>query len=97
MQIAVICPFINSTAVGYAEGVIEHLMGLNINVIIDKNLQDGLEDIALKEQLTIFETLSSTTSFLICIGGDGSMLQAVTTVRDSNVPILGINTGRLGF
>ena len=97
MQIAVICPFINSTAIGYAEGVIEHLMGLNVNVIIDKNLYEGLGDTGIKEQLTVFETLSSTTSFLICIGGDGSMLQAVITVRDSNVPILGINTGRLGF
>ncbi len=97
MQIAVICPFINSIATGYAEGVIEHLMGLKVNVIIDQNLHDGLENIALKEQLTLFTSLDSTTSFLICIGGDGSMLQAVTTVRDSNVPILGINTGRFGF
>jgi NAD+ kinase len=97
MQIAVICPFINSTAIGYAEGVIEHLMGLNVNVITDKNLYEGLGDTGIKEQLTVFETLSSTTSFLVCIGGDGSMLQAVITVRDSNVPILGINTGRLGF
>ena len=97
MQIAVICPFINSVAIGYAEGVIEHLMGLKVNVIIDKNLNDGLEDNALKEQLSVFTSLDSSTSFLICIGGDGSMLQAVTTVRESNVPILGINTGRLGF
>ena len=97
MQIAVICPFINSVAIGYAEGVIEHLMGLKVNVIIDKNLNDGLEDNALKEQLSVFTSLNSSTSFLICIGGDGSMLQAVTTVRESNVPILGINTGRLGF
>jgi len=97
MQIAVICPFINSLAIGYAEGVIEHLMGLKVNVIIDKNLNDGLEDNALKEQLSVFTSLDSSTSFLICIGGDGSMLQAVTTVRESNVPILGINTGRLGF
>jgi len=70
---------------------------LNVNVITDKNLYEGLGDTGIKEQLTVFETLSSTTSFLICIGGDGSMLQAVITVRDSNVPILGINTGRLGF
>jgi NAD+ kinase len=97
MQIAVICPFINSIAIGYAEGVIEHLMGLKVNVIIDKNLNDGLEDNALKEQLSVFTSLDSSTYFLICIGGDGSMLQAVTTVRESNVPILGINTGRLGF
>jgi len=35
--------------------------------------------------------------FMICLGGDGSFLRAVRYVRDSSVPILGINTGRLGF
>lgn len=31
------------------------------------------------------------------IGGDGTFLEAVTYVRDSGIPILGINSGRLGF
>ncbi len=35
--------------------------------------------------------------FLITAGGDGTILDAVTYVRDSGIPILGINTGRLGF
>lgn len=35
--------------------------------------------------------------FVITLGGDGTILHAVTEVRDSNVPILGINIGRLGF
>ena len=34
---------------------------------------------------------------MITLGGDGTILNAVTAVRDSNVPILGINLGRLGF
>jgi NAD+ kinase len=35
--------------------------------------------------------------FVIVLGGDGTMLNAVTLVRDANVPLLGINLGRLGF
>ncbi|MDR2928773.1 MAG: NAD kinase [Cytophagaceae bacterium] len=31
------------------------------------------------------------------IGGDGTFLDAVTIVRNRNIPIVGINTGRLGF
>jgi NAD+ kinase len=34
---------------------------------------------------------------LISIGGDGSILDSATLVRDSGIPVLGINTGRLGF
>lgn len=34
---------------------------------------------------------------LICIGGDGTFLETINIVRNSGIPILGINTGRLGF
>lgn len=39
----------------------------------------------------------SDSHALISIGGDGTLLSTVRIVRDSNIPILGINTGRLGF
>ncbi len=35
--------------------------------------------------------------FIITLGGDGTILGAITHVRDSDVPIVGINLGRLGF
>ena len=34
---------------------------------------------------------------LITLGGDGTLLEAITHIADKEVPILGINTGRLGF
>lgn len=34
---------------------------------------------------------------LFTVGGDGTLLEAVTLVRNSSLPILGLNTGRLGF
>ncbi len=43
------------------------------------------------------ESLKQNTDFLFSIGGDGTLLGAVTLVRNTNIPILGINTGRLGF
>ncbi len=41
--------------------------------------------------------LDSSFDILISIGGDGTILRAATFVKDSDVPILGINAGRLGF
>ena len=34
---------------------------------------------------------------LICVGGDGTILDTLSIVRDTGVPILALNTGRLGF
>jgi NAD+ kinase len=42
-------------------------------------------------------TLPRDTSFLFSCGGDGTFLQTVNIVRDSGVPVIGLNAGRLGF
>ncbi|MFD0992599.1 NAD kinase [Tenacibaculum geojense] len=44
-----------------------------------------------------FKDLSSDYDVMFTIGGDGTILRAVTYIRDLKIPILGINTGRLGF
>ncbi len=44
-----------------------------------------------------FDDLNSSFDLMFTIGGDGTILRAVTYIRDLNIPILGINTGRLGF
>ena len=41
--------------------------------------------------------LDHSIEFLISLGGDGTLLDTVTLVRDKNIPVLGINFGRLGF
>ncbi len=41
--------------------------------------------------------LDESIDCLISIGGDGTMLDAVTLVKEKNIPLLGINFGRLGF
>ncbi len=44
-----------------------------------------------------FNDLSNSFDVLFTIGGDGTILRAVTYIRNLNIPILGINSGRLGF
>ncbi|QEC50987.1 NAD+ kinase [Anseongella ginsenosidimutans] len=43
------------------------------------------------------EDLPRDASFLLSLGGDGTLLDTVTLIRDSGLPVLGINLGRLGF
>lgn len=44
-----------------------------------------------------FDQLDNSFDLLISIGGDGTILRAITYVRDLDIKIVGINTGRLGF
>ena len=44
-----------------------------------------------------FKELDSSFDIFIGIGGDGTILRAITFVKDLGIPIVGINTGRLGF
>lgn len=48
------------------------------------------EDHALAEQV-------EGTDLLLCLGGDGTMLRAARTVVPHEIPLLGVNMGRLGF
>ncbi|MBC7536108.1 MAG: NAD kinase [Ferruginibacter sp.] len=43
------------------------------------------------------DDLDPTIECMISLGGDGTMLDTVTHVKDSGIPVLGINYGRLGF
>ena len=44
-----------------------------------------------------FNDLNNSFDMLFTIGGDGTILRSVTYIRDLDIPVLGINTGRLGF
>lgn len=69
------------------------LLEINLKNIIRTKI-DGIDDL---------ETFSSHLDFktgidlVISVGGDGTFIKTVGFIRDSGVPILGINTGRLGF
>ena len=41
--------------------------------------------------------MDSSIDCLISLGGDGTLLDTVTLVKDTGIPVLGVNYGRLGF
>jgi NAD+ kinase len=44
-----------------------------------------------------YEELKENIDLFISVGGDGTILDATTLIRDTKIPIIGVNTGRLGF
>jgi NAD+ kinase len=73
----------------------------NVELVIEANFLTMLyEKKLIKKEYNTFSShreLDQSFDMLISIGGDGTILRAATLVRDSGVPILGINAGRLGF
>mgnify|MGYP000583800958 CR=1 FL=1 len=73
----------------------------NIECYIEKQFYDLLiEGNILKSEyhtFSHFSDLDATFEVMFTLGGDGTMLRAVTYIRDLGIPVLGINTGRLGF
>ena len=97
MKIAIICPFNNTLSIDYTIKVINFLKSKGIKLYLHRDLMKSTLIRNIGKEFWEFDELNENVDFLISIGGDGSMLKAVTVVKDSNIPILGINTGRLGF
>ncbi len=74
---------------------------LGWNPVLEREFKETLcTKIDLKTSVDQFESyrdLKSGIDLAISIGGDGTFIKCVSYVRDSQVPIMGINMGRLGF
>ncbi|WP_299524818.1 NAD kinase [uncultured Lutibacter sp.] len=100
MKIAIYGQYYKAEDKKYIEELINILSSHKIEVYIEKNYCLGLEEHLKITNVKTFESykeLNNSFEFMFTIGGDGTILRAVTFVRDSNIPIVGINTGRLGF
>jgi NAD+ kinase len=53
-------------------------------------------NIVLETYLTS-EDLVAKADYVICLGGDGTILETLALIKKSGIPVLGVNTGRLGF
>jgi NAD+ kinase len=101
MKIAVYGIKFNDDAFPYIDQLFKLLLKNNIEVFINHDLKEFIGDrIQLPADISIYNTpckIDKELDFLISIGGDGTILDTITTVRESSVPIIGVNTGRLGF
>ena len=101
MKIAVFGQYYQNNTHSIVEKVVAFLEHNNIEICFYKIFYDKLieNEVSLSEYSTFdsHECLNDNFDYLISIGGDGTILRAATFVRNYNLPIIGINAGRLGF
>lgn len=98
MRIAIYGHALPGTTSGTAlRELIDILKSTGISFMVYRSF---LKEAKLPSSIPSFESykdLKSNVDFLFSIGGDGTLLETVTLIRDSGIPVMGINTGRLGF
>ena len=98
MKIALYIAFHNKSSIDCCKEIIGLISEKN-QLVIDSKIKNDLSDEDQKK-FSFFDSkkpIENDFNFVFAIGGDGTILRSITYVKDSNIPILGINTGRLGF
>ena len=98
MKIALYIAFQNKSSIDCCKEIID-LISDNNQLIVDSKLKNEI-DKNRSDDLIFFdsnESIDSDIDFVFAVGGDGTILRSITYVKDSDIPILGVNTGRLGF
>lgn len=101
MTIAVYARSVKDNHPDYIKTLSTKLNKENIELIINesyyaflkKEFNFNLEIVTYRSH----EDVKGKVNYIISLGGDGTILETLDLVRDSGIPVLGVNTGRLGF
>lgn len=101
MKIAVYGPEFNERSHSAIVALFSYLGSKSAEVFVNAHFYNSIREhssINIEAYaLKIFTTLDGSFDLMISVGGDGTILRAITHVKDLDIPIVGINTGRLGF
>ncbi len=91
----------SNSVLPYVQQVFDCMIENNVKVCVYNEFYQFLSDkLFLPIQFQTFnnqDDLKKKMDVMVSLGGDGTMLDTVTMIKDSNIPIIGINFGRLGF
>jgi len=101
MKIGIYGQFYHKDPEEYIQLILDVLQKNGANVFIEEGFLKIIEQhegiSTPVSSIETFKKLDISYDFFLSIGGDGTLLKSVTFVRDLGIPIIGINTGRLGF
>jgi len=101
MKVAIFGRFYNKTTSASVETLFQYLLKKNIDTYIESHffeiISDNSPNIKNFNSFKTFDKLDASFDLLVSVGGDGTILRAITFVKNIDIPIIGVNTGRLGF
>lgn len=77
-------------------GIVEYLEKMKIPFLIDESVASATSSKLQKHSASI-KVILSAVNCILSLGGDGTFLNTARLVGNRNIPILGVNLGRLGF
>ena len=98
MNIAIYSAFYSKTSITYIKSVIDYLEENKHGFILVDRLKKHLGSEASKyNYYNDDKPLNQNIDFVFSVGGDGTLLRSISIIRNTKIPILGINAGNLGF
>ncbi|QQR98854.1 MAG: NAD kinase [Sphingobacteriales bacterium] len=99
MNIGIYSRIFKPEHLGYLKYLVNKLEKNKFNILIHKDYKDQITSSKTIQALQTFQqqTEIKKLDLIIAIGGDGTILDTLHFVRDTNIPVAGINMGRLGF
>mgnify|MGYP006072640869 CR=1 FL=1 len=101
MKIAIYGHYFSQDAEKYIEKLLDALKLKNSEVHIEerflKLIQSSLDTSVDYKTYNNHSDLDSSFDCMFTLGGDGTVLRSIMYLRDSNIPVIGVNIGRLGF
>src|ERR1700761_3511879 len=93
-------PFNDSAVLPYIQQVFDNLSQHKVEIYVHHQLNEylaGKINTVTYNVLKADDQIKGFIDLFITLGGDGTLLDMVAVIRDSGVPVIGINFGRLGF
>ncbi len=101
MRLAIYGRLLKDEDIPYLQELFDIIGARQIETLVHKNYQNQFKGrLRMEGPFRTFKThedINGKVDYLLSLGGDGTLLDTLPYVRHSNIPILGINFGRLGF
>ena len=100
MKIGIYGQFLYPVTGKFLNQLLEVIQDKNIDFAIERSFKEILSKKNMLEQqneVPTFDVLDESYDLFFSIGGDGTILSSLNFLKDYSIPIIGINSGRLGF